>query len=291
MRAAWRRFARQRIALVGLAAIAIILFGVIFGPMLLPYSPVAIDHLTIGYPQPPSAAHWLGTDLLGRDVLTRALVGGRVSITIGFTAMVVAIVFGTIYGAISGTAGGAVDAVMMRVVDALFSFPTFFLIITVEALLNRFALAIIVLILGLLSWMSVARLVRAEVLSLKQRDFVEAARDRRLAGASDLQAPDPQCARTGDCHCDLFDRRQHLGRGGALVSRARGSAADAVVGQHASGRALAGRAFGAVADRYAWSADRRDAGRVRADRRRLALRGRRDGRIGETALSLPFPLG
>jgi peptide/nickel transport system permease protein len=176
MRAAWRRFARERIALVGLAAIAVILFGVIFGPMLLPYSPVAIDHLTIGYPQPPSAAHWLGTDLLGRDVLARALLGGRVSITIGFTAMLVAIVFGTIYGAISGTAGGAVDAVMMRIVDALFSFPSFFLIITVEALLNRFALAIIVLILGFLSWMSVARLVRAEVLSLKRRDFVEAAR-------------------------------------------------------------------------------------------------------------------
>jgi peptide/nickel transport system permease protein len=176
MRAAWRRFARERVALVGLSAVALILFGVIFGPMLLPYSPIAIDHATIGYPQAPSAAHWLGTDLLGRDVLTRALVGGRVSIAVGFTAMVVAIVFGTLYGAISGMAGGAVDAVMMRIVDALFSFPSFFLIITVEALLNRFALAIIVLILGLLSWMSVARLVRAEVLSLKQRDFVEAAR-------------------------------------------------------------------------------------------------------------------
>jgi peptide/nickel transport system permease protein len=176
MRAAWRRFARERVALVGLSAVALILFGVIFGPMLLPYSPIAIDHATIGYPQAPSAAHWLGTDLLGRDVLTRALVGGRVSIAVGFTAMVVAIVFGTLYGAISGMAGGAVDAVMMRIVDALFSFPSFFLIITVEALLNRFALAIIVLILGFLSWMSVARLVRAEVLSLKRRDFVEAAR-------------------------------------------------------------------------------------------------------------------
>jgi peptide/nickel transport system permease protein len=176
MRGAWRRFSRERVALVGLAAIGLILFGVIFGPMLSPYSPIAIDHAIIGYPQAPSATHWLGTDLLGRDVLTRALLGGRVSIAIGFTAMVVAIVFGTLYGAISGTAGGAVDAVMMRIVDALFSFPSFFLIITVEALLNRFALVIIVLILGLLSWMSVARLVRAEVLSLKRRDFVEAAR-------------------------------------------------------------------------------------------------------------------
>jgi peptide/nickel transport system permease protein len=176
MRGAWRRFSRERAALIGLTAIALILFGVIFGPMLSPYSPIAIDHSIIGYPQPPSPAHWLGTDLYGRDALTRALAGGRVSITIGFTAMVVAIVFGTIYGAISGTAGGAVDAVMMRIVDALFSFPSFFLIITVEALLNRFALAIIVLILGFLSWMSVARLVRAEVLSLKRRDFVEAAR-------------------------------------------------------------------------------------------------------------------
>jgi len=176
MRGAWHRFARERQAVVGLTAVAFILGGVIFGPFLVPHSPIAIEHAVLGYPQPPSWLHWLGTDLLGRDVLARALVGGRVSISVGITAMLIAIFFGTFYGAISGMAGGVIDALMMRIVDALFSFPTFFLIITVEALLNRFALGIIVLILGLLSWMSVARLVRAEVLSLREREFIEAAR-------------------------------------------------------------------------------------------------------------------
>ena len=176
MRGGWRRFSAERQAVVGLVVLTVILAGVILGPFLDPHSAIAIDHAVLGYPQPPSWSHWLGTDLLGRDVLERALVGGRVSITVGVTAMLVAIVFGTLYGGIAGTAGGAIDAVMMRIVDALFSFPTFFLIITVEALLNRFAIGIIVLILGLLSWMGVARLVRAEVLSLRERDFIEAAR-------------------------------------------------------------------------------------------------------------------
>jgi peptide/nickel transport system permease protein len=176
MRGAWRRFVRERQSVVGLGVVIVIVLAVAVGPLLVGASPIAIDHAVVGYPQAPSWHHPLGTDLLGRDVLARVLLGGRVSITIGVTAMLIAIVFGTLYGAISGAAGGAVDAVMMRIVDALFSFPTFFLIITVEALLNRFAIGIIVLILGLLSWMSVARLVRAEVLSLRERDFIEAAR-------------------------------------------------------------------------------------------------------------------
>jgi len=176
MRGTLRRFASQGPALAGALVVATIVLAAIFGPFLDPYSPIAIDHAVMGYPQPPSLVHPLGTDLLGRDVLVRALAGGRVSIAVGVTAMIVAVVFGTLYGAISATAGGAVDAVMMRIVDALFSFPSFFLIITVEALTNKFAVGIIVLILGLLSWMGVARLVRAEILSLRERDFVEAAR-------------------------------------------------------------------------------------------------------------------
>ncbi|MGH7756146.1 MAG: ABC transporter permease, partial [Vulcanimicrobiaceae bacterium] len=114
--------------------------------------------------------------LLGRDEFVRALHGARVSLFVGITAMLVAISLGTVYGATAGTAGGRIDALMMRLVDALLSFPSFFLIITVEALTNRFTLGLIVLIIGLLSWMGVARLVRAEVLSLRERDFVEAAR-------------------------------------------------------------------------------------------------------------------
>jgi peptide/nickel transport system permease protein len=170
------RFLRHPPGVAGAAIVIALVVGVGVGPILLGLSPTAIDHAVLGYAQPPSARHLLGTDLLGRDVLARALDGGRVSIGIGFTAMLVGVVVGTLYGAISGAAGGIVDAVMMRIVDALFSFPTFFLIITIEALTNQFALGMIVLILGLLSWMGVARLVRAEVLSLRDRDFVEAAR-------------------------------------------------------------------------------------------------------------------
>jgi len=176
IRSAVRRFFRERSAVAGLAVVTVILIGALLGPFLYPYSPIAVDHALFGSPTAPSLAHLLGTDLLGRDELARAFSGARVSLTVGVTAMLIAIIVGTLYGAISGFAGGRVDAVMMRIVDALLAFPSFFLIITVEALTEKFALALIILIIGLLSWMSVARLVRGEVLSLRERDFVEAAR-------------------------------------------------------------------------------------------------------------------
>ncbi|MDE2571410.1 MAG: ABC transporter permease, partial [bacterium] len=140
-----RRFGRERSAIAGLAVVVIVLLAAIFGPLVDAYSPIAISHALLGHPLPPSPQHWLGTDLLGRDELTRALYGARISLLIGFTAMVVAIVVGTLYGAISGAAGGRIDALMMRIVDALLSFPTFFLIITVEALTNSFTLVVVVL--------------------------------------------------------------------------------------------------------------------------------------------------
>jgi peptide/nickel transport system permease protein len=171
-----RRFGRERPAVAGLVILAAMIGAALFGPALWHLSPIAISHQNLGYPLPPSAAHPFGTDILGRDQLARALQGARISLTVGVTAMIVSVVLGALYGAISGFAGGRTDAVMMRFVDAMLSFPTFFLVITVEALTNRFSLAVIVLVIGLLSWMGVARLVRAEVLSLKERDFVEAAR-------------------------------------------------------------------------------------------------------------------
>lgn len=170
-----RRFARRTGPVFGLALVAVMVLAAIGGPFLDPFSPIAIAHALLGHPEAPSLAHPLGTDILGRDELARALVGARISLTVGFAAMVVAVVAGTLYGGISGAAGGAVDGTMMRIVDALLSFPTFFLVIAVEALTNRFALGIIILVIGLLSWMGVARLVRAEVLSLRERDFVAAA--------------------------------------------------------------------------------------------------------------------
>jgi peptide/nickel transport system permease protein len=170
------RFARERPAVGGAIVLAIIVGAAILGPLVWRVSPVTVQHAVMGHPLPPSLVHPLGTDVLGRDQLARAFEGARVSLTVGVTAMLVAIVLGSFYGAIAGLAGGKVDAVMMRFVDAMLSFPTFFLIITVEALTNQFSLVVIVLVIGLLSWMVVARLVRGEVLTLRERDFVEAAR-------------------------------------------------------------------------------------------------------------------
>ncbi|HXP93593.1 MAG TPA: ABC transporter permease [Candidatus Binatia bacterium] len=170
-----QRYFRRPASLLGVAIVSLIAAVAILGPMVVPYSPIAISHVLLGAPQPPSLAHPLGTDILGRDELARAMVGARISLTVGIAAMIIAIVVGTLYGAIAGAAGGVADAVLMRIVDALLSFPTFFLVIAVEALTNKFALGIIILVIGLLSWMGVARLVRAEVLSLRERDFVAAA--------------------------------------------------------------------------------------------------------------------
>lgn len=176
MRSAVRRFGRERSAVAGVIIVACVVLGALLGPLLDGASPIAIDHALMGSPTGPSLAHLLGTDLLGRDELARAFAGARVSLTVGVTAMLIAISLGTVYGAIAGAAGGVVDTLMMRLVDALLAFPSFFLIITVEALTEKFALLVIILIIGLLSWMGVARLVRGEVLSLRERDFVEAAR-------------------------------------------------------------------------------------------------------------------
>jgi peptide/nickel transport system permease protein len=171
-----RRFLRERSAVAGTAFVVVLVLAAVFGPLLDTMSANQIAHDLIGQPQPPSGIHWLGTDLIGRDEFVRALYGARVSLLVGAAAMVVSFSIGIFYGAIAGAAGGIVDNLMMRFVDAMLSFPTFFLLLIVSALTNKFSLTIIILIIGLTSWPGLARLVRAEVLSLRERDFVEAAR-------------------------------------------------------------------------------------------------------------------
>ncbi len=182
---AWRRFARNPLALFGLAIVVILVLSAIFAPLLGRYDPDALDMKLIGTPTPPSWAHFFGTDVDGRDYFARALFGARVSLEVGFVAMLVAISVGTTYGLIAGFYSGFIDAAMMRFVDVMLSFPAFFLILTVEALTNKFSIVVIMLVIGLLSWPGVARLVRAQVLSLRERDFVVAstasgARDGRI---------------------------------------------------------------------------------------------------------------
>lgn len=164
---------RWGLLLLGLLALAAVL-----APWLAPADPTAI-HLEEAL-RPPSAAHWLGTDQLGRDVASRLLHGARVSLSVGLVAVGLATLVGIAIGATAGYAGGWVDAAAMRAADIMFCFPTLFLILAVVAFLEP-NLWNIMAIIGLTGWMGIARLVRAEILSLKSRDFILAA---RLAGAS-----------------------------------------------------------------------------------------------------------
>jgi peptide/nickel transport system permease protein len=179
----WRDFARRllhnRLASAG-GAIIVFFFLVSALPALFaPHPPNRIDIVHIL--RPPSAEHPLGTDDLGRDVLARMAHGARISLSVGFVAVGIAIAIGLVVGLLAGYYGGWVDAVLMRFVDMMLCFPTFFLILSVIAFIGP-SIWNIMIIIGLTGWMGVARLVRAETLSLKERDFVAAA---RAQGAGD----------------------------------------------------------------------------------------------------------
>ncbi len=177
---AWSRFRRHRMATLSLKFVVLLALACAFAPWLSAYDP---DKPVLNVQlRPPSPAHLLGTDDLGRDLLTRILYGGRVSMSIGVLAMSLAVVIGTTVGALAGYYGGWTDNLLMRMTDLMLSIPTLFLLILLMLLLRSFpipflrggALAI-VLTIALLSWMTVARLVRASYLSLKAQVFVEAA--------------------------------------------------------------------------------------------------------------------
>ena len=176
------RALRNPLAFWGLVIIAAVLALALLAPILAPYDPDAIDVKSILLP--PSTAHWMGTDGLGRDVFSRMLFGSRISLLVGFVAVGIATLIGVILGAISGYYRGWVDVLIMRLVDVMLSIPTFFLILAVIAFLTP-SIWNIMIVIGLTSWMGVTRLVRAEFLSLREREFVLAsatlgARDHRL---------------------------------------------------------------------------------------------------------------
>jgi peptide/nickel transport system permease protein len=177
----WKRFRRNRFALAGAAVVALLFIVSLCAPLIAPYDPAAIDAYRVLLP--PSASHWMGTDELGRDVFTRVIYGTRISLYVGFVAVGIAVAIGTLVGLISGFYGGWIESVLMRFVDIMLCFPTFFLILAVIALLEP-SIWNIMLIIGITGWMGVARLVRAEVLSIKERDYIMAARS---IGASDIR--------------------------------------------------------------------------------------------------------
>ena len=162
----------NKLALLCLIILCIIIFSSVFA-FLSPYDPDAMDVML--KMAPPSAEHWFGTDELGRDSFTRALYGGRVSLTVGFAAMVVSVIIGTTVGSISGYVGGTVDAVLMRIVDIFQSVPSLLLIIVFFSFVPNNMMTLVVM-LALFSWSGVARIVRAQTLTLKERDFVIAAK-------------------------------------------------------------------------------------------------------------------
>lgn len=169
---AWRRLRKNRLALAGLAILVVVTLVAATGPLLSPYGYETQD--TALGAAAPSVAHWLGTDILGRDLLTRLLYGGRVSLGVGLAATAVSLLIGVLYGALSGYAGGRTDVVMMRIVDILYALPfTVFVIILMVFFGRNFIFLFIAI--GAVEWLTTARIARGQTLSLRQREFVEAA--------------------------------------------------------------------------------------------------------------------
>ncbi|MBU1911981.1 MAG: ABC transporter permease [Candidatus Omnitrophica bacterium] len=171
----------NKLTLFGLGIVGFFIIVAIFAPVIAPYNPGQIDIENIL--TPPSSSHIFGTDSLGRDLFSRMVYGSRISLMVGFIAVGIAGLIGIALGAIAGYYGKWADTVIMRFIDIMLCFPTFFLILAVIALLEPSIINIMVII-GVTSWMGMARLMRAEILSLKERDFIYA---EKAIGASDLR--------------------------------------------------------------------------------------------------------
>jgi peptide/nickel transport system permease protein len=170
-----RQFRKNRLAIAGLTVMLLLYAITLLTPLIAPYDPAAQGNIVLTRYLAPSAEHLMGTDKFGRDVFSRVLYGARISLSIGFIAVGIAVTLGTTIGSIAGYFGGAVDAVLMRFTDMMLSFPRLVLLIVVIALFEpNFWLVVVVL--GLTGWMGVSRIVRGEVLSLREREFVQAAR-------------------------------------------------------------------------------------------------------------------
>jgi peptide/nickel transport system permease protein len=168
-RAFWRTFSRNQLAVCGGAVVSALVVLAALAPAVAPWDPNRPD--TKKVLAPPSRSHWLGTDQLGRDVLSRVLYGSRVSLAVGFVSVGIATAIGILLGAAAGYHGGLADGIIMRVVDLMLVFPRFFLLLAVLAFLQP-SIWTIMAVIGLTGWMGVARLVRAEFLTLREREFV-----------------------------------------------------------------------------------------------------------------------
>jgi len=169
---ALRRLIQNRAAMIGGITIVVLIMLAIFAPWIAPYS-YSYQNLDIGA-SPPSAEHLLGTDVLGRDLLSRLLYGARISLLVGFVATGVALVIGVSWGIVAGYFGGRVDSIMMRIVDVLYGLPFIIFIILLMVIFGR-NIWLLFAAIGAVEWLTMARIVRAQVIGLKNQEFVQAA--------------------------------------------------------------------------------------------------------------------
>lgn len=177
-RSAWQRLRRQRSSMIAVGFLGVVITLSLVGPLFSPYAESQQNLETVA--QPPSLAHWMGTDLLGRDLATRVLHGGRISLFIGLVATAVAMVIGVAYGLISGMAGGRTDNAMMRLIDILYGFPFMAFVILLTVIFER-SMVLLFVAIGAVEWLTTARVVRGQVLGLMNQEFILAA---RVSGAS-----------------------------------------------------------------------------------------------------------
>lgn len=172
---AWHRLLKNHMAVFGLIVLIVLSAACFVGYEIIRYAGLGheVQNLQLG-PTPPSAKHWLGTDALGRDVLSRVLYGGRISLMVGMVATGTALLIGVLYGAIAGFMGGTTDAAMMRFVDILYAIPFTIFVILLMVIFNR-SLVLIFVAIGAVEWLTMARIVRGQVLSLRKQEFIEAA--------------------------------------------------------------------------------------------------------------------
>lgn len=177
-RQAWQRLKRNRLAMLCLAQLAVMALWCVLGPLWSPWRNDATDALMIN--KAPSAAHWLGTDFLGRDIYTRLLLAGRISLIVGLLTMLLSVTLGYLLGALSGYVGGVTDKLIMRFADLVMTIPSLPLLIVMGAMLSELDFSadarvyMVIIMLSLLEWPKLARLVRGQILSLRERDFMQA---------------------------------------------------------------------------------------------------------------------
>ncbi len=164
-----RQFKKNKLAVIGLTIFMLFVLIAILAPVLAPYDPTEIDLFKVH--QAPDREHLLGTDELGRDVLSRLLYGARITLLVGVSSMIFSVLLGTVVGAVGGYYGGLIDNILMRITDVTLSFPSIILLIIIAAYFKTTVLGMVV-ILGLTGWMGIARLIRGEFLSLKQKEYV-----------------------------------------------------------------------------------------------------------------------